>query len=213
MDSLKNGVPCLYYIVLIQSVLVFKDQSSFYKAFRVIISKKRLVGKLEHEISTDAQVYMSELEMQTGAEGLCFNSQSQCDSPSSASLCIPAVLPILTGVIWTSALPSRRYTVPKWLSAPYSRKCKNPAWQKLPSLQHLYSAYYQARVFVGPVCVSLVLLSHSRPWIHHSPQVRSLWKGKATGTDRDSDCSLLRPTSPGYPFSPLGENSEPNFLP
>ena len=182
MDSLKNGVPCLYYIVLIQSVLVFKDQRSFCKAFRAIISKKRLVGKLEHEISTDVQVYMSELETQMRAEGLCLNSQSQCDSPSSAPPSVPAMLPILTGVIGTSALPSRRYTVPKWLSAPFSRKCKNPAWQQLPSLQLLYSAYYQARVFVGPVCVSLALLSHSGPWILHSPQVRGLLE---VGGDRN----------------------------
>lgn len=51
MDSLKNGVTHLYYIVLIQSVLVFKKQRSFYKAFKATISKKRLVGKLEQEIS------------------------------------------------------------------------------------------------------------------------------------------------------------------
>ena len=30
-------------------------------------------------------------------------------------------------------------------------------------------------------------------------------KGKAAGTERDSDCSLLRPTSPGYPCLALWE--------
>ena len=50
IDNL-HGVTHLYYIVLIQSVLVFKEKRSFYKAFRATISKKRLVGKLEQEIS------------------------------------------------------------------------------------------------------------------------------------------------------------------
>ena len=155
--------------------------------------------------------------MQTGAEGSLFSCQNQCDSSISASLCTPAVLPLLTGFLWISTLISSSYRAQEWLCSPYSTKHQGnqepstvetsfPSGSlfSLPSKRVWWPSLYQ----IGPSITQQPVDSSAPSGQETSGRGRGQWCWKAAGTDRDTDCSPLRPASPGHPCSALWERTQ-----